>query len=220
MEGRVGGTTHGLRLHDVTGSVAGSLTAAAAQAPAMRGLLLCLLLAPCHIAGLAAATGESVLLTISDPPGTSIAIWNGMLVVTAPAGGRPDLARLRQPIDVAWDDATIDQVAEFLRQRTDLNLVVVPPTGERRVTLKATAMPLGRVLGWIERLSGASLSAIDGAIAFGETPAQGTPVTRLYEVRDLLPLVSSSTDPREQEADLTALVQRTVKTRMVGSEAR
>lgn len=148
----------------------------------MRALLAPALLAPLLAASLQAATGEG---------GMSISRWGNTLLVTAPggdAGGARLTAGLTQKVTVDFKEASIESVADFLRQITGANIVVAPGVAAlgTTITLKAADMSLGNVLTWVKTLAGIHIGFIHGAIFLSDKEIAGDTVMRMYDVSDLV----------------------------------
>jgi hypothetical protein len=135
------------------------------------------------------ATGLTANLSAAEG-GLSIARWGGALLVTAPGGTAPTgamAARLNQRITVDFKDASIDDVANFLRSVSGANLVIAPAVtaSGTTVTLKATSMSLGNVLHWVTKMTDTHIGFIHGAIFLSDKPIEEASVTRLYDISDL-----------------------------------
>jgi len=164
----------------------------------MRALLApAVLLVPLLAASLTAATPDS---------GMTISRWGNMLMVTAPGGdasGGRLTAGLTQKVTVDFKDASIESVADFLRQITGANIVVAPGVTAlgTTITLKASDMALGNVLTWIKTLAGIHIGFIHGAIFLSDKEIAGDTVTRMYDVSDLVLVLKDFPGP---ELALTA----------------
>ncbi len=166
----------------------------------MRALPALALLAPLLAAPLAAATAASA------DSGMSISRWGNTLMVTAPggdAGGARLTAGLSQKVTVDFKEASIESVADFLRQITGANIVVAPGVTAlgTTITLKAADMSLGNVLTWIKTLAGIHIGFIHGAIFLSDQEIAGNTVTRMYDVSDLVLVLKDFPGP---ELALTA----------------
>lgn len=115
--------------------------------------------------------------------------WNGMLVVTAPAGdGLERLGgRLAQRITLDARDQALTETAEFLRQATGLNIVVAPELIAQppSITLQVKDMALGSVFTWIARTAAVHVGYVNEAVYIAAAPVAGAASTRLYDVSDL-----------------------------------
>jgi hypothetical protein len=123
----------------------------------------------------------------------SIGQWNGMLLVTAPAGdGLSQLGgRLAQRITLDAREQSLTDTAEFLRGVTGLNIVVGPELLAQppAITLQVKDMALGHVFTWISRTADVHIGYVNEAVYISRQPVAGAATTRLYDVSDLaLPL--------------------------------
>jgi hypothetical protein len=149
------------------------------------------LLAPALLAPLLAPLLAAPLQAASADSGMTISRWNNTLIVTAPggdAGGVRLTAGLTQKVTVDFKEASIESVADFLRQITGANIVVAPGVAAlgTTITLKAADMSLGNVLTWVKTLAGIHIGFIHGAIFLSDKEIAGDTVTRLYDVSDLV----------------------------------
>ena len=143
----------------------------------MRSALL--LLVASSIAHLAA-------MEAGDPtPGVTLGIWNHQLLVTAPAGGENQLPGGSQRLAIDWRGVTLTDAADFLRQATRLNVVVMPDCGERTLSLTVTDMPLSSVIRWMATQTGVAWTYRQEALLFSAKPLSGASVTRIYDVSAL-----------------------------------
>lgn len=130
-----------------------------------------------------------LLAAMANTADISISRWNGMLLVTAPAGSRLDQLGgcLAQRITLDARDQPLTDVADLLRGMTGLNLVLTPGllSHPPRITLQVRDMALGHVLTWIARVGGVHIGYVDGALYIAEQPIAGPASTRLYDVSDL-----------------------------------
>lgn len=119
----------------------------------------------------------------------AIGTWNGMLLVTAPAGdGLHRLGgRLAQRITLDARDQPLTETADLLRGMTGLNVVLAPELQARppRITLQVRDMGLDHVLAWIARVGGVHIGYLDGALYLADRPLAGAGTMRLYDVSDL-----------------------------------
>lgn len=128
-------------------------------------------------------------LAAAEPGQVTIGQWNGMLVVSAPAGH--DLARLGgrldQKITLDARDQALTDTAEFLRSVTRLNIVVAPAlqANPPLVNLQVRDMALGNLLSWLEKTAGIHIGFVSGAIYLSDQPVAGNVSTRLYDISDL-----------------------------------
>lgn len=130
------------------------------------------------IAGLATAADD-----------LAIARFDRYLVVTAPVTGDSDPTvdrLLGQRVTVHFQGATVDEVAEFIRRNTALNVVVAPTAGARPVTLQVRDMSLRFLLDWTCTVARIRHTWLDGAIYLTDQPVVANrSSTRLYDVSDL-----------------------------------
>ncbi len=152
------------------------------------------LLAPLLAPALGAATSAA------DSGGMTISRWGNNLIVTAPggdSGGARLTAGLTQKVTVDFKEASIDSVADFLRQITGANIVVAPAVSAlgSTITLKASDMSLGNVLTWVKTLAGIHIGFIHGAIFLSDKEIAGDTVTRLYDVSDLVLVIKDFPGP-------------------------
>ncbi len=128
----------------------------------------------------------SVTLAAAD---VTIGQWNGMLLVTAPAGGELSRlgGRLDQRITLEAREQPLSETAEFLRQATGLNVVLAPAlvASPPLISLQVREMTLGHVLTWVERIAKVHVGYINGAVYISDQPVAGAQNTRLYDVSDL-----------------------------------
>lgn len=119
----------------------------------------------------------------------SIGQWNGMLLVTAPAGdGLSRLGgRLAQRITLDAREQSLTDTAEFLRGVTGLNIVVSPELLAQppAITLQLKDMALGHVFTWISRTADVHIGYVNEAVYISRQPMAGASTTRLYDVSDL-----------------------------------
>lgn len=119
----------------------------------------------------------------------SIGRWNGMLVVSAPAGH--DLSRLGGRLDqrITLDarDQSLTDTADFLRQATGLNVVVAPALLAQppMVNLQVREIALGSLLTWLEKTANIHVGFVNGALYLSDQAVAGAVSTRLYDVSDL-----------------------------------
>ena len=119
----------------------------------------------------------------------TIGHWNGMLLVTAPAGH--DLSRLGGRLDqrITLDarEQPLTETADFLREATRLNIVVAPAllANPPLVSMQVREMALGNVLKWLERTAAVHVGFVSGALYISDLPVAGASSTRLYDVSDL-----------------------------------
>ena len=118
-------------------------------------------------------------------PDVTVGIWNGMMVVQAPASETHPLPGAEQRVTVDWREEHINEVAEFLRVACRINVVCLPGAADRTVTLNVQHMPVATLIRWIERQSGVVVGWRDQALTFSLTPIQGPTIMKLYDVRDL-----------------------------------
>jgi hypothetical protein len=121
-------------------------------------------------------------LTAAEP---TVGVWNGMLVVTAPATGAGQIPGATQRITVDWKDQSLEDVAAFLRATTRLNVIVLPGVEDRRVTLTVRDMPLGSLLTWICRQADVHHGYLNEALTFSAQPLRGAETMRMYDVTDI-----------------------------------
>lgn len=120
----------------------------------------------------------------------TVGTWNGMLLVTAPAGH--DLAqlggRLEQRISLDVRDQPLEETATFLHTVSGLNVVLDPAlrVSGTTVTMQVRDMRLGNVLRWLERTAAIHIGWVNGALFLSAQPIAGTARTRLYDVSDLI----------------------------------
>jgi hypothetical protein len=112
------------------------------------------------------------------------------IVITAPTGAdEVNLgARMKQRLTLDFVDASLSDVADFLRRVTDANIVVDPKllVADPRITLKASDMELGAVLSWVTRMAPCHMGYVNGAIYLSQEPYQGATKTKMYDVSDLV----------------------------------
>lgn len=129
-------------------------------------------------------------LTAAGSDEVSIATYRNTLVVTAPAGSDSAAldASLIQRVTVDFQDATIAEVAEFVRRTSSLNVVVAPELLAQGapITIKAQDMELGNLLKWVDRVGGLHHGWLHGALYFGAQPIRGEPRTMVLDVSDLV----------------------------------
>jgi hypothetical protein len=118
-------------------------------------------------------------------PDVTVGMWHGMMVVQAPASQAHPLPGAEQRVTVDWREQSIAEVAEFLRVACRINVICLPGTADRTVTLAVQQMPVATLIRWIERQSGVVVNWQDQALTFSLTPITGPTVMRLYDVRDL-----------------------------------
>ncbi len=131
------------------------------------------------------------LLACACLPAADVTIgqWNGMLLVTAPAGH--DLSRLGGRLDqrITLDarDQLLTDTADFLRAATGLNVVVAPAllANPPLVNLQVREMALGSVLTWLEKTANIHVGFVNGALYLSDQAVAGAVRTRLYDVSDL-----------------------------------
>ncbi len=121
----------------------------------------------------------------------AIAQYGNRLAITAPVGSTmpPTVAaRLRQRVVCDFLDTPLDEVAEFIRRVSNLNVVCAPGVlaGDARLTLTARDMELGTVITWIRTLTKLDVVWSDGALFISDQPVRGRSVTRVYDVSDLV----------------------------------
>jgi len=150
----------------------------------------------------------------------SIGRWNGMLLVTAPAGdGLERLGgRLAQRITLDAREQALTDTADFLRGATGLNIVVAPELLAQPplISLQVKDMALGNLLTWISRTAGVHIGYVHEAVYISRQPVAGAATTRLYDVSDLaMPLRSfpgptlSIPDPKGGGAQLAVATEPT-----------
>ncbi|MBA3686913.1 MAG: hypothetical protein H0W72_16970 [Planctomycetes bacterium] len=137
---------------------------------------------------------------VGAEPAYSIARYGNRLAVTAPTGSAlpPSVsARLRQRVTCDFVETPINEVADFLRRSSGLNVVCAPGliAGDARVTLAVKDMELGNVVDWIRTLAHCQVGWLDGALFISDQPIAGRSVTRLYDVSDLTLLVPDFPGP-------------------------
>lgn len=119
----------------------------------------------------------------------SIGQWNGMLLVTAPAGDGLDRlgGRLAQRITLEAREQSLTDTAEFLRHATALDIVVTPELLAQppSITLQVKDMELGHLLTWISRTADVHIGYVNEAVYISRRPVAGASTTRLYDVSDL-----------------------------------
>ena len=120
-----------------------------------------------------------------ERPAASIGVWNGMLVVNGPASAAGALPGASQRITAEWRDATLGEVAEFLRATCQLNVVCLQGTAEKSLTLAAREMELGNLVRWISRLTDTHATYHEEALVFSETPLRSADAMRFYDVSAL-----------------------------------
>ena len=140
-----------------------------------------LAVAPCLTQALAAAEGDGEV---------AIGHWGHSLIITAPTGaGDINLGpRMQQRLTVDFVDASIADVAEFLRGATQCNIVVDPKVlvAGPVVTLKASNIELGALLHLVTQMTKLHMGFVDGAIYISQEAYQGATRTKLYDVSDLM----------------------------------
>ncbi len=127
----------------------------------------------------------------ADEPGLSVARWGNTLIVTAPGGGTGDAriaGALSPKLTIDFREATIDEIAEFLRKATGVNIVVAPAVTAQAtsVTLTARDMTLGNALNWVKTLTHTHVGYVHEALYISDKPIQEESVTRMYDVSDLV----------------------------------
>ena len=143
----------------------------------------------------------SLLLACAGCAASEVAIsqWNGMLLVTAPAGRDVGqlAGRLDQRITLDARDQSLTDTADVLRSATGLNVVVAPALLARPplVNMQVRDMALGNVLHWLERVTTIHVGFISGALYLSDQPMAGDSTTRLYDVSDLVAPVRNFPGP-------------------------
>jgi hypothetical protein len=127
-----------------------------------------------------------------DASDIQVGQWNHMLVVTAPAGDDDPGPAVRRLLDqrIAIDvhDEGVDQIADFLRSVSGLNVIVAPDVLAHPPTVSLTVkdMPLGSVLRWVETLGHVHVGWRDEACYISSGAEPGPMRTTYYDVSDLV----------------------------------
>ncbi len=114
----------------------------------------------------------------------AIDTWHDRLLVTAPAASTaiPGAARL---LSVSWADRPLHEAAASLAAMSGLNVVCLPGTGDRRLSLTVRGMGLGALVRWMARQTGTCAAYQREALVFAVEPVTEPGVTRFYDVTAL-----------------------------------
>ena len=124
----------------------------------------------------------------ADRAGHSIAAYNNLLVVTAPAPATLlPAGLLRQKLTVDFQATPMSEVADLVRHATGLNVIVAPGVlaAGTSVTLAAKDMEFGHLLNWVRTIAKVDVRWMDGALFISDDVASAAQVTRVYDVSDL-----------------------------------
>jgi len=98
--------------------------------------------------------------------------------------------RMDQRLTVDFSDTSFEDVVTFLRQVTQVNIVVDPAVigagGGGTVSLKAQNMKFGDVLNWILEQTSLHMALQNQAIYISNTAVSGSISLRMYDVTDLI----------------------------------
>jgi hypothetical protein len=134
-----------------------------------------------------------VATSLSAADDIAIGRFGRFLVVTAPVTGGSNPAvnqLLEQRVTIRFQDATVTEVADFIRKNTTLNVVVAPSAGLKPVSLDVQDMSLRHVLDWTCTVAHIRHTWLDGAIYLtDQAVVADRTATVMYDVGDLtLPL--------------------------------
>jgi hypothetical protein len=122
-----------------------------------------------------------------------------VLVATAPAAAptaSAQVARLERRIDIAIRELSLTEAARRLAELSDLNVAVLPTAPQdQRISLQLTGVRCADACAWIARLAGCPVSFAGEVVVFGATPSVA-PITRLYDITDLVTPVPDFPGPR------------------------
>ena len=133
-----------------------------------------------------------------EPAGHTIAQYNNLLVVTAPAPAKQlPAGLLRQRLSIDFQDTPMGEVADLLRRVTGLNVVVAPGilASGQTLTLTAKDMELGHVLTWVRTVGKVDVGWVDGALYLSDVAVAAPQVTRVYDVSDLTMTITDFPGP-------------------------
>jgi hypothetical protein len=136
-----------------------------------------------------AAVVPATVAFAADEP-YQIARWGNALLVTAPGGPAMSpavAAKLNQRVTLDFQDASLTDVVDFLRDVSKVNIVVAPAVllKSPTITLKAKDMSLGNALHWLTKLSNTHMGFIHGALFISDQPVKEASITRIYDIADL-----------------------------------
>ena len=94
--------------------------------------------------------------------------------------------RLEQEIEFVWQDTTLDEAIEFLRQTTGVNFVLASDVFDAPPITLSGRMRLSMALKWISQLTDLQWSLRSRAVYISTEGAESDTVLRLYNVNDLL----------------------------------
>jgi type II secretory pathway component GspD/PulD (secretin) len=98
--------------------------------------------------------------------------------------------RMSQRITFEFQDQSFEDVVNFLRQVTGVNIVIAPEVTAAgaggTVTLKVKDMRFGDALKWILELTNLHMALQDQAIFISNKPVTGAIVLKMYDVTDLI----------------------------------
>jgi type II secretory pathway component GspD/PulD (secretin) len=102
---------------------------------------------------------------------------------------RVDLSkRLEQEVTFIWEDTSLDDAVQFLRQTTGVNFIIDPKAlaaAPPPITLNAANMKLKTALKWIERITKLTANIRGQVVFLSSEMTQGDVVVRPYDVTDL-----------------------------------
>jgi hypothetical protein len=127
-------------------------------------------------------------LAAAETPRHRIVQQGNLLLVSAPASsGSLPRAALAQRLTVDFQGVGFAEVADTLRRMTGLAVVVAPRVlaSNATLTLTATHMELGNLLGWIRTVGRIHVGWRDGALFLSDQPAAAAGVITVYDVSDL-----------------------------------
>ena len=137
-------------------------------------------------------------LTAAEPAGHTIAVYNNLLLVTAPAPAKQlPAGLLRQRLTVDFQDTPMNEVADLLRGATGLNVVVAPGVlaSGQSLTLAAKDMELGHLLKWVRTIAKVDVGWVDGALYLSDVALRAPQATRVYDVSDLTMTIADFPGP-------------------------
>ncbi|HYE06823.1 MAG TPA: hypothetical protein VEL07_15005 [Planctomycetota bacterium] len=97
--------------------------------------------------------------------------------------------RLQQQVTFEFEDTSLEDVVNFFRQVTGVNIIVAPEvyaSGSATVTLRARDMKFGDALKWVLELTNLFMAVQNQAIYISNEAVTGATLLRVYDVADLI----------------------------------
>ncbi|MBA3686616.1 MAG: hypothetical protein H0W72_15450 [Planctomycetes bacterium] len=98
-------------------------------------------------------------------------------------------ARMQVPLEFEFEDASLEDVMEYFRKVTGVNIIVAPEVfadGSGTITFRAKDMRFREALKWVLEMTKLHMALQNQAIFIAKTPITGAVLLRMYDVQDLI----------------------------------